>query len=318
MPKHDGLTTYSIRNRIIEYPAYEIALNRIEKLHQRAKQTGHPGGLLITGLSGSGKSTVKQEYRERYPVRDMGEVSHIRVLTVDTPAGPTVKNLAEAILVALEDPLGYRGTTEQKTQRIYHFLKICKVELIIIDEFQHFIQHGGRSQTLLVSDWLKNLINKAAVPVVLIGLPECEHVLKLNVQLARRFSARHKLKSFGFYSEDEQREFRAVLSAVADSLPVRTVRLDEPKMAQRMFFATYGLIDFVCKITDAAFQIALEEGATYLDERIYAAAFEEEVWRDAPVSLNPFRHAAKLRPLIRQGEPFHEWAQEENPPSLSL
>lgn len=301
------LAAYSIRRHVIEYKAHCAAVDRIKRLHQRSRLTGQPGGLLITGLSGSGKSTVKQEYQALYPLHDTGEVIHVPVLAVDTPAGPTVKNLAETILAAMGDELRYRGTTEQKTQRIYHYLKLCKVELILIDEFQHFVQHGGRSQVLLVTDWLKNLIDTAGIPVVLLGLPDCENVLNMNVQLARRFSARHYLKPFAFETEEEQQEFRALLVAIQDSLPMRTVDLSNSEMALRFYVATFGLIDFVCKLADTAVQIAAHQGVRKIDNAIYAAAFEEEVWRDAPKALNPFTQRTEFRLLTRQGEPFFKW-----------
>lgn len=301
------LLSYSTRGHIIEYTTHCQAMERISRLHQRAKRTGHSSGLLITGLSGSGKSTLKQQYQNRHPSMYTGEVDWVPVLTVETPAGPTVKNLAEAILIALGDTHG-GGTTAQKTERIYHYLSLCKVELIIIDEFQHFIEHGKASQVRLVTDWLKSLIEKANIPVVLLGLPSCEAVLKLNVQLARRFSARYYLKPFGLSTEAEQTEFMGVLHAVQESLPLPCVDLVEPSMAQRFFVATYGLIDFVCKIVDSAIQLAVQFGRKRIDRRIFAQAFEEEVWGDAPETLNPFNEKAKLRQLTGMGEPFYEWA----------
>ncbi len=313
-----ALRSYSIRGHVIEYKAHCAAIDRIERLHQRSRLTGQPGGLLITGLSGSGKSTVKQEYQARFPSRDTGEAFHVPVLTVDTPAGPTVKNLAESILAALGDELRYRGTTEQKTQRIYHYLRLCKVELILIDEFQHFVQHGGRSQILLVTDWLKNLIDTAGIPVVLIGLPDCESVLNMNVQLARRFSARHYLKPFVFDTEEDQQEFRALLQTVQDSLPMPAVSLSDPEMAQRFYVATFGLIDFVCKLADTAVQLAAQYESRRIDSAILAEAFEEEVWRDAPKKLNPFTQRGELRLLIGRGEPFYKWANAIRHDQLDL
>lgn len=304
-----SLESYSIRGEVFEYPAFCTAIARIERLHLRAKRSGQPGGLLITGLSGSGKSTVKQEYRNRFPPREAGDVTEVPVLSVETPATPTVKSLAEYLLAALGDPLSYRGSTEQKTLRIYHYLRLCKVELILIDEFQHFIHHGAKNQIQRVSDWLKNLIDKAAIPVVLIGLPDCENVLKLNVQLARRFSARHDLRAFGFSTAKEQQDFRTLLMAVQRSLPLPSICLYEPEMASRFYVATYGLIDYVCKIADAAVQIAGYRNLREISSAIYAEAFQDEVWKDVPESRNPFTQQRDLRLLTKPGEPFFNWAQ---------
>lgn len=302
----EQLSGFSIRNQIIEYPAYQDAFRRIERLHRRAMATGHPGGLLITGLSGTGKSTIKRQYAAGFPTVDDGSITLIPVLTVDTPPAPTVKNLAESILIALSDQMSHKGSAEQKTQRIYDFISRCGVTLLLVDEFQHFFEHGRRNEVRRVSDWLKSLINNAGIPVVLLGLPECELVLKLNPQLARRFSARYRLKPFGFATAVEIREFRGVLDAVQAALPMPSVSWTSLEMARRFHYATFGLIDYVCKIADGAVELAREFGRAVIDEAVLAGAFEEEVWRDVPPKLNPFSPDAILRPLTEAGEPFAE------------
>jgi energy-coupling factor transporter ATP-binding protein EcfA2 len=298
------LANFSIRHSIISYPAFEGALARIERLHKRSISSGHSGGLLIIGLSGAGKSTVKNQYEGRFPRKDEGEITLIPVLKVDAPAGPTVKNLAEEILVALGDPMAHQGSAEQKTQRIYYFMKMCQVELLLIDEFQHFVENARRNEIARVTDWLKSLINHARIPVVLFGLPNCEQILKINPQLARRFSSRYSLRGFGFSSDDEIKEFRGVLKVVEDLLPLPSISLSSNAMAKRFFYATFGLIDYVGKIVDGAVQLAAIEGAKKLEDRHYAEAFVEEVWRDVPEKLNPFSKEAKLRLLIKSNEPF--------------
>lgn len=302
-PNH--LLNYSCRKQAIQYPIHLDALDRIELLHERAKASGYAGGLLITGYSGSGKTTVKKEYAARYPqYRDIDR-TRIPVLCVETPSAPTAKNLAEAFLIELGDSLSYKGTAEQKTQRIYHLLKLCKVELIIIDEFQQFFEHGRRHEIGRVTDWLKNMLNKAGIPVVLIGLPYSDQVLKMNVQLARRFSSRHYLKPFGFSSPGEIQQFRGLLSAIEKSLPLPSISLSYPEIAQRFHYASFGLIDYVGKIIDGAVMLAHRHGYSRLDELGFAEAFEEEVWREALRDLNPFTaDQEKLRFLNRPGEPF--------------
>lgn len=304
------LVKYSVRHRIIGYPAYERALQKIERLHQRALSSGHSGGLLITGLSSAGKTTVKREYESRFPRVDDGTITRIKVLGVDTPAAPTVKNLAESILIALGDPINHRGSAEEKTQRIYHLLRMCGVELLLVDEFQHFFEHGRRNEVNQITDWLKNFINNAEIPVVLFGLPQCQLVLRLNVQLARRFSSHYYLRPFRFGTVEEIQEFRGVLEVIERSLPIPSVPLNTVEMGRRFFCASHGLIDYVSKIIDGAIQIAYDREYLRLDERVYAEAFEEEIWRDAPAELNPFSASAQLRLLVKVGEPFAQMAAQ--------
>lgn len=299
------LLRYSCRNRAIQYPIHLEALTRIELLHQRAKASGFAGGLLITGFTGSGKTTVKKEYASRFPRKDEGDRTCIPVLCVDTPSAPTSKSLAEAILIELGDAQSYRGTAEQKTQRIYHLFKLCKVELLIIDEFQQFFEHSRRNEIGRVTDWLKNMLNNAGIPVVLMGLPYSDQVLRLNVQLARRFSSRHYLRPFRFGTPEEILEFRGILSVIENKLPLPSISLSRTEMAQRFYYATYGLIDFIGKVIDGAIMLAHRHGHKRLDELLFAESFEEEIWREVPRELNPFvAQQEQLRLLNKAGEPF--------------
>lgn len=303
------IASFSIRRGIISYTQYIEAMERIAWLHIRSLNTGYPEGLLITGLSGAGKSTIKEEYERKYPKQDLGEITVIPVLVVETPPGPTVKNFAEAILLALGDPLHFQGSAEHKTQRIYYFLKLCKVELLMIDEFQHFIVHAKRNETLRVTDWLKNLINQARIPVVLFGLPISEKILRLNVQLARRFSARYYLRPFSIDGERETLEYRGVLKVIEEMLPLPSVPLSSPTMAKRFYYASFGLIDYIAKIVEQAVVRALKENSPSLMVRHYAEAFDDKVWRDVPEKMNPFLSTGKLRPLVKTYEPFEENAE---------
>jgi type II secretory pathway predicted ATPase ExeA len=296
---------FSIRDSIISHPAFQSAMERIERLHQWHLSSKQASGLLITGLSGSGKSTLRNEYKNRFPDVDDGTINHIRVLSVETPPGPTVKNLAEAILVAMGDPKSYQGSAEQKTNRIFEFLKQCGVELLLIDELQHFLANGNRSEAMKVTDWLKAFINRAGVPVVLFGLPECELLLTLNVQLARRFSARYYLRPFCFDSDQEKLQFLGILKALESLLPMPSISLSTEEMGKRFYCACHGLMDYLCKIIDGAVQIAFRKQSPSLDIYLFAEAFEEEVWRDAPAEINPFSAEEEdLRDLNMPGEPF--------------
>lgn len=95
----------------------------------------------------------------------------------------------------LGDPAADKETISSQTLRLRKFIAACEVELIILDEFQHFDDRQSRNVLKTISDWLKNLINQCTVPIVLVGMPGCESVLdqKGNEQLKRRFASRHEI-----------------------------------------------------------------------------------------------------------------------------
>jgi Cdc6-like AAA superfamily ATPase len=152
--------------------------------------------LLITGESGVGKTTLCKKYVERYPRIDLTEKTKVPVLLARIPFPATPKNLVTVLLAELGDPLSDKGTTFSKTKRLFKLLKECEVELIILDEFQHFIDRDSDKVLNTISDWLKQLINESKLPIVLVGLSESIKILEANSQLRRRFAMSDELTNF--------------------------------------------------------------------------------------------------------------------------
>lgn len=298
---------FTIRKTIVEHPVFCEAIKKIANLHQRGLAAKVAGGLLITGQTGSGKTTLAEFYRDHFPQRNEPDRTVTPVLLVTTPESPSVKNLAEAILIALGDPAAAKGTTEEKTRRIFRFLTECRVELIIVDEFQHFYDSGKVSQARKVTDWMKNLFNIAAIPVVLVGLPRSIMVIRMNPQLKRRFSSPFYLRPFDIETDKAQKDFRGILKSIHATLPLQCPELHEANLARRFYYASCGLFDYLAKIIDQAILLAGERKHSSLSLKLFATAFQEEVWRDVPRRLNPFDEKAILRPLTKNGEPFEIW-----------
>lgn len=263
--------------------------------------------MLLVAQTGSGKTTVLRYYEKKFPRVTARTGTRIPVLRVDTPESPTVKTLAEAILFAMGDPSATKGTATAMTNRIIHFFKECSVELLLIDEFQHFYDGRRFAESGRVSDWLKNLINKVGIPVVLAGLPRSIAVVNANPQLRRRFGAPHYMEPFGYDTREQQLEFRGVLNGIQSRLPVPCIDISEPSMAQRFYYASHGLLDYVVKIIDDAVSRGCKGADGKLVQQDFELAFKRAVWLDAPDHLNPFSKNAALRLLTKTLEPFDVW-----------
>lgn len=303
--KDEKFETFSLRPLRIGFEVFAIAIRKIASVHRKARFNDYGGGLLIAGPTGSGKSSALKHYRSYFPAFDDVEGEKIPVLYVQTPSAPTVKNLAEAILSAMGDPASCKGTSEEKTKRIYKFFVDCEVELLLIDEFQHFEEVNRRGATRDVTDWLKNLFNVTRVGVVLSGLPVCEKTVAFNPQLSRRFSARHHMLSFSYQTLERQLEFRGVLQSLQSEIPIGGICIHDDPFARRMFVATYGLIDYVISILEEVCDIARRTRATALTLPMFSQAFKDSVWTLCPDELDPFAEGFQgKRPLDQLGEPF--------------
>jgi hypothetical protein len=309
-----GNRTATLRRSLIHYPQFCAAVREIADLHERWRSNANPGGMLMYGQSGSGKTTVLDYYVEQFPRKNKQGVIQIPVLKVLTPESPTVKSLAEQILIALGDPAAERGSAATKTRRIAHLFNKCSVEMLILDEFHHFYESHRVSEGRKVSDWLKNLLSDCKIPILLCGLPRSIAALNANIQLRRRFSAPHHLREFSFGTEDDQLEFRGLLKEMEAHLPVRArAPLSDPDIARRFFVASAGLIDYVVKIVD---RYISQCDSRHLSLHELASAFRKEIWADVPDALNPFlAPASRLRLLTEPREPFDGW---DNPARYTL
>lgn len=297
---------FSLRHNILQHTRFRLTLSRIAELHYYSQKNQAGGGLLIVGGSGIGKSSALSHYHQLFPKVQESQFTRIPVLLVTTPASPTVKNMAEAILTAMNDPMATRGSAEEKTLRIYQLFERCKVELLLIDEFQHFYYAHTIVEFRRITDWLKNFISVTDKAVVLCGLPEAEMVVQTNEQLARRFSSKYTLTPFNLDPKEDFNEFRGILRSLQEALPLPVeIPLHEANLAKCFLVASNGLLDYVRKILEGAVSIAGAAGHQSLDLPVFAAGFKKEVWIDVGDRLNPFHPESPLRALNRPGEPFY-------------
>lgn len=299
--------TFSLRNVIIETPQFTEAVREIARRHHRGVEANVAEGMLLVAQTGSGKTTVLEYYASKFPPVRSPVGMKIPVVRVKTPSAPSVKMLAETILVAIGDPAAASGNTTVKTNRIIHLFKSCGVELLMIDEFQHFIDGNRMTECQKVTDWVKTLIDSLGIPVILSGLPRSILVLNSNPQMRRRFGAPLYMAPFSFHDKESQIEFRGVLNELQSSLPIECPDLSEANMARRFYFATHGLMDYIVKILDDAVSRCGAEGKVRIELADFARSFRRTIWMSAPEELNPFSGMTKFRLLNKPHEPFDVW-----------
>ncbi len=307
--------TFTLRKTTVQYPEFQRAIREIARIHRRYVDSNLAEGLMIYGQSGAGKTTLIEFYVNEFcPRRVVGRMV-IPVLYVITPVAPTIKGLAEAFLIAMDDPASSKGTTAEKVERIIKYIEECGVQLIVIDEFQHFFEGRRSTNARQVSDWLKNLLNRSRRPVILVGLPKAISVLNENPQLRRRFAAPFYLESFDYSTPKQQKLFRALLSRLQGRLGRACVELGDAEMARCFYYASLGLIDYVIKILD---DVGSRDGSGpdgAITRQDLAVAFKRSIWGACPDGLNPFLPGAVLRPLTQKNEPFDGW---EDPTQYTL
>ncbi|EHP5029872.1 TniB family NTP-binding protein [Vibrio cholerae] len=303
----------SIRSLVINHPQFDHAYQAIVNAYQMKALINSAQNIICVGQSGTGKSTLKEKMRFSFPEVETCEKKIIPILVVDTPSVPTVKNIAEEMLIQLGDPRFNKGSAIEKTNRILNYLDKCEVQMVIFDELQHFVDQGKRRTPLEVSDWLKTVIDKAGVSTVLMGLERSEAILEVNEQLRRRFSRRVDIPPFSIRTKESRATFLGVIRVLDEKvdLPVR-INLQDKELILSLFFASNGIIDYLVKLFIGAYEQAIKLDYDKLDKECFYIAFTECIWAEGIGNLNPFHEGFKYEHLDKPGMPFHRVISNES------
>jgi len=299
-------------------PKLRELITQMDYCREFSKIASEPKSMLIIGIQGAGKTKLIERYMEKFPRTVTSEKTIVPVLSSDVGVPATVKSLASDLLAALGDPAADKGTVANQTRRLCMYLKKCETQMIILDEFQHFIDRESQKVLRTISDWLKVLINRTKLPIILFGMPKSEIILDTlgNEQLKRRFSSRESLEPFGWGEDEDQQEemkqFLAKLDEALSSLLPRRSHLADTDTAHLIHVATNGIIEKIMKLIRGAAASALRSDAEYIDLNLLANSYEENLANDFPEDPNPFHIGISERKTGKRRKPRQRLSNSSN------
>lgn len=277
-------------------PDLQKLINAIEEVRDLAAIDGYeslPDCIFVTGETGVGKTTLIDKYMEHNQPHDIvygdaeGEKTIVPVLRCELPKAKHPKPVVSELLTQLGDPeLSIKGDVRELTERLVKQLKSAKVELIIIDEFQHAIETTNKNVIQDIGEWFKILLNRAKIPIVFVGVPWSTPVLDVNEQLNRRVRRRFKIQN---YTLDNFREFQDFIRSVSAQLPIKPFEpLESSFNAFRLFAASKGNIS---ELMDGIIIPAAIKALRRDDEQVQLQDFIDAIdeYTDLPEQKNPFR-----------------------------
>ncbi|MCM3443547.1 TniB family NTP-binding protein (plasmid) [Metabacillus halosaccharovorans] len=279
-----------VKSIIVEHPRYREIYEKIQEMHFFSKGSVKADSLFLSGRTGVGKTTLLEEYKEQYKrfINDEG-YTIVPVLYNKVPVGATPKSVAASLLRSLGDPAYDKGTENSQTARLLHFIKMCQVELIIIDEFQHLIDRDTKHVLNKASDWVKSFCDDAGVPIILCGMPESEKIFAHNDQLDRRFTEKVKMVGFDYMRKEDQIDFRIFLKSIDEQLPfIHKSDLANKNLADKIYYVSRGIPHYVNKLLVEATTLAAKNGNDFIDENHLYEAFKRINISNRPYIINPF------------------------------
>ena len=287
---------------IVPHKLYAAAMKKVDDCIDASLVSADPSSCLITGSAGTGKSTlckdiVKRVEKKYPPSTAVGDDSIKKIISIfntSLESGVSIKGVAKEMIINL----GSRDTKGDQTDltlRLYDLLKTCETKLIVLDEFHHLLQRGAERTKELVSDWVKNLMNKTKIPVIIVGTPECEDIIDAYPQLSRRYSYREELKPFE-YDFDRESDYIKVLKSLNNAFErfgevTISPKLSDEQMALAIYVATGGLMDSIRKLLAQILKTNLHKDINSVSKRDFANAYSALTLEGRIVRLinvNPF------------------------------
>jgi len=275
----------------IWYPRMRQLYDAMSQLHDVNKWSAEPQCLMLVGPTGVGKSTLLRSYTATHPRELRPEVDRLPILEVTVPAKATIRNFVTRLLLAVGDPLADKGTVGAMENRLSRMMCASEVELLVVDDLQHFVDRDSDRVLHDISNWLKNLVKETHTACIIAGLPEAEQVLNANPQLGRLFGDPHMLHAFAWDGEqpDTVAEFRHFLQTLEDLLPLpERMPLTRMDVAWRCYVASGGCMAYLMNLIRRATQRALVLERDALDMDLLAEAFDHRLAGRRRGLENPF------------------------------
>ena len=253
--------------------------------------------MVLEGVAGAGKSTLVKTYAEMFPRYETAQGVQIPVFYMETPSPVTVKGMASRMLEILGDPAAHKGALWAMNSRLIHYIRVCEVQLVILDDFHHLIDKETNRILETVSDWLKVLIKETGIPFLVIGIEgKAELILQSNAQLSRLFAIRETLEPFAWDPDNEKlvREFASFIKYTEKGMGTfLSEELPRAEFLHRVHYATNGVVGNIMNLLRFAALLSQSASLSSIEEQVLtlavlSRAFVKRLHKHLPGKVDPF------------------------------
>jgi len=217
----------------------------------------------VVGESRTGKSVACEAYLHRNkPQQETGKKPIVPVVCIQPPQKCGSKELFKEIIEFLKHR-ATKGTVSDFRGRAIEVLQACEVEMLIIDE-------ADRLKPDTFAD-VRDIYDKLAIAVVLVGTDRLDAVIKRDEQVYNRFRACHR---FGKLSAEEFKQTVGIWEQKILKLPVAS-NLASKEMLRILTPATEGFIGRVDEILREAAIRSLSAGYKKVDKAMLQEVAKE-------------------------------------------
>ena len=265
--------------------------------------------LLLTGLSGIGKSTMLEIILNTYPqvIRHKEykgqafEHSQLVWLKIDCPHDGSLKGLCREFFKAVDRVTGTtdyerqwsgaRHSVEDMQAAMETIASTFFLGLLVIDELQHLsIAKAGGSEKMM--NFYVNLINKIGVPIVLTGTYKVKEIFATQMRQARRASDKGTI-DFGRYEKDDPVWGHLVKTVWKYQWVKNPVKLDD-LLQERIYDLTQGVTALLVSLFAMAQSVAIAEEHETIDADLLQQVYDQRMQILHP-AINALRSGNKKK-----------------------
>ncbi len=279
----------------ITHPKFVEAFLFIKRHHGNYRSTKKGNCKFLVGVTGAGKSFPLEKYVARFPAERIAGKTIRRVVYVSLPPRSGTKAVAVAILLALGISAKESWNYPKLLGLAVYHLKEQKVELLILDEFQHCVEGLTDVRAWEGADLVKEVMDMARCQVLCAGLEEASDAREVNPQLGRRNRDKLSLTPYSRESEQDWLDFQSAIREADRLLPFKTrAGLDKGPFLSGIHLASDGQFGLAMDILKGTSEDAIDDGgqSPMITMRLLYRFYKG--WKDVEDEMNPFKQDPDL------------------------
>lgn len=268
----------------VMHPQFQVCLDGICELVTQSHLSGTPTGGSVVGPSGVGKShlikIIKKQYLQKSGLLDADSA----VISISASTVPNVGSILDRMLQTLGHPPGIRTTRQQDLRQsiLMKALLDRKVQLVIVNEFQHLFR--GRRNVIAneITDLIKELMDETGIPFFVFGTDDLGDLSQLDLQFATRLPARFQIRPFS--RGDEWISFLNAFQTSCNLIDVSIIN----KLESKIHLTTNGSPRTLKYLLINAATHCVKNSRSKIDVQDLSAAFDS-IFGSSAAIRNPFK-----------------------------
>ena len=170
------------------------------------------------------------------------------VLYVQIAERPTIRSVAVALLREFGEVPKPKDSADDMLDSLVTLGNECGLHVICLDDLHHFVDQRSELGQFELTEWLKRLVMRMQVALVICGLERTTGAIQLNEQLYERMDCLMQIRRFDWRRGADRQAFEEVAEGFLSSVGQQFTLPEEAGDSFRWYVACSGKIGLMIKI----------------------------------------------------------------------